>query len=75
MSGMYNTRKWKEVEKEYVSLDKEVKKLIWRYHIRYMDSIAREVQSAADLGNMKGVFDSIKRLINAPQISTVPVKI
>jgi hypothetical protein len=25
MSGMYNTCKWKEVEKEYASLDKEVK--------------------------------------------------
>jgi hypothetical protein len=51
MSGMYNTHKWEKVEKEYASLDKEVKKLIWTDHRRYMDSIASEVQSAADIGN------------------------
>jgi hypothetical protein len=74
MSGMYNTRKWKEVEKEYASLDKEVK-LMQRDHRRYMDSLASEAQSAADLGNIKGVFDSIKCLRNASQVSTLPVKI
>jgi hypothetical protein len=30
MNGMYNTCKRKEVEKDYASLEKEVKKLIWR---------------------------------------------
>jgi hypothetical protein len=53
MCGMYNTCKWKEVEKEYASLDKEVKKLIQRDHRRYMDSTASEAQSAAGLGNIK----------------------
>jgi hypothetical protein len=52
MSGMCNTHKWNEVEKEYASLNKEVKKLIWRDHRRYMDSTASEAQSAADLGNI-----------------------
>jgi DNA-binding ferritin-like protein (Dps family) len=74
MSGMSNTRKWKEVENEYESLDKDVKKLIWRDHKRYMNSTACEAQSAADLGHIKGVFDSIKCLTNASQVSTVPVK-
>jgi hypothetical protein len=74
MSGMHNTCKWKEVEKEYASLDKEVKKLIQRDHRRYMDSIASKSQSAADLGNIKGVSESIKCLTNASQVSIVPVK-
>jgi hypothetical protein len=74
MSRIYNTCKQYEVEKEYASLDKEVKKLIWRDHRSYMDSIASEAQSDADLGNIKGVFDSIKRLTNASPVSTVPVK-
>jgi hypothetical protein len=39
-----------------------------------MDSIASEAQSAADLGNIKGVIDSIKSLRNASQVSPVPVK-
>jgi hypothetical protein len=71
MSGMYNTCKHKEVEKEYASLDKEVKKLIWRDHRSYMDSTASEVQSDADLGNINGVFGSIKCLTNASEVSTV----
>jgi hypothetical protein len=73
MSGMYNSHKWKEVEKEYASLDKEVKKLIWRDHRKYMDSTGSEAQSAADLGNIKRAFDSIKHL-NASQVSTAPVE-
>jgi hypothetical protein len=73
MSGKYNTHKKKEVGKEYASQNKEVKKLIWRDHRRYMDSNASKAQSAADLGNIKGIFDSIKRLINASKVSTVPV--
>jgi hypothetical protein len=52
MGGMYNTRKQK-VEKVHASLNKEVKKLIRRDHRRYVDSIAIEAQSAADLGNIK----------------------
>jgi hypothetical protein len=62
------------VEKDYASLDKKVKKLICRDHRSYMHSIASEAQSAVDLGNIKGVFDSIKHLTNASQVSTVPVK-
>jgi hypothetical protein len=53
MGGMYNTHKRKKVEKEYTSLDKEVKKLIWRDHRGYMDSITSEAESAADVGNLK----------------------
>jgi hypothetical protein len=63
-----------KVEKEYASLNKEVKKLIWRDHRRYMDNTASKAQSAADLGIIKSVFDSIKCLTNASQVSTVPVK-
>jgi hypothetical protein len=74
MSGMYNTCKRKAVKKEYASLDKEIKKLIQRDHRRYMDSITSEAQTAVDLGHIKGVFDSIKHLTNASQVSTVPVK-
>jgi hypothetical protein len=39
-----------------------------------VNSIASEAQSAADQDNIKGVFDSIKRLTNAFQVSTVHVK-
>jgi regulator of replication initiation timing len=39
-----------------------------------MDSITSEDQSAADLGNIKEDFDSIKRLTDAAQVLTVPVK-
>jgi hypothetical protein len=74
MSGLYNTRKGKEVEKEYASLDKELKKLIQRDHRRYMDSVGSKAQSGADLGHIKGVVDSIKRLTKVSQVSTVPVK-
>jgi hypothetical protein len=73
MSGLYNTCK-QEVEKEYASLDKEVKKLIRRDHRRYMNSTASKALSAADIGNIKGVFDSIKCLTNASQVSTLPVR-
>jgi hypothetical protein len=62
------------VEKEYESLSKEAIKLIWRNQKKYMVSIASKSQFAVDLGNIKGVFDSIKRLTNASQVSIIPVK-
>jgi hypothetical protein len=74
MYGMYNTHKRKEAKKEYAFLYKEVKKLIWRDHRRYMYSIASEAQSPAELGNIKGVSDSIKHFTNSFQVSNVPVK-
>jgi hypothetical protein len=49
------------VEKYCASQDKEVKKLTRRVRRKYMDNIAGEAQSVADLGNIKGVFDSMKR--------------
>jgi hypothetical protein len=52
----------------------EVNKLIWSDRRRYVDSTARKAQSAADLGNIKGVFNSIKCLSNASEVSTVSVK-
>lgn len=64
MSGMYDSCKQMEVEREYASLDKEVKKLIQTDHIRYMDNTASEARPAADRGNIKGLSDSIKCLAN-----------
>jgi hypothetical protein len=67
------TRKGKELEKEYAALSKEVNKCARRDYRVYVDSIANEAQIAANQGNIKGMFNSIRRLMNNVRPNTSPI--
>ena len=58
------TSKGKELEKEYAALSKEVNRSTRRDYRTYVDSIADQAQTAANQGNIKGMFNSIRRLTN-----------
>jgi len=58
------TRKGNELEKKYVALSKEIKKSVRRDHRAYPDGIANEAQVAANRGNIKGMFNAMRRLTN-----------
>jgi hypothetical protein len=58
------TRKGKELQKEYAALSKEIKKSVRRDHRAYADRIVNEAQVAAKQGNMKGMFNAMRRLMN-----------
>ena len=60
------------VEKEYVALSKEIKKSVRRDHGAYADGIANEAQVAANQGNIKGMFNAMRRLMNNVRPTTVP---
>ena len=66
--------KGKELEKEYAALSKEVNRSTKRDYRAYMDSIANEAQIAANQGNIKGMFNSIRRLTNNVRPTTVPIR-
>jgi hypothetical protein len=61
MATYASTRKGKEFEKEYAVLNKEIKKSTRRDHRVYADRIANEAQVATDQGNIKGMFNAIRR--------------
>ena len=58
------TRKRKELENEYAALSKEVNRSTRRDYQAYVDRIANGAQKAANQGNIKGMFNSIRRLTN-----------
>jgi hypothetical protein len=58
------TRKGNELEKEYAALSKEVNRSTRRDYRTYVDSIVDEAQTAANQGNIKGMFNYIRRLTN-----------
>jgi len=68
------TRKGKELEKEYTALSKEVKKCARRDYRVYVDSTANEAQIAANQGNIKGMFNAIRRLMNNVWPNTAPIR-
>jgi len=68
------TRKGKELEKEYVALSKEIKRSVRRDHRAYADGIANEAQVAANQGNIKGMFNAMRRLTNNVWPTTVPIR-
>jgi len=68
------TRKGKELEKEYAALSKEVNKCARRDYRVYVDGIANEAQIAANQGNIKGMFNSIRWLMNNAWPNTAPIR-
>jgi hypothetical protein len=48
--------------KEYSDKDKEVKKSMRRDKRKWTDDLAKEAEKAAQTGNMKSVYDVIKKL-------------
>ena len=68
------TRKGKELEKEYAALSKEVNKCARRNYRVYVDSIANGAQMVANQGNIKGMFNSIRRLMNNVRPNTAPIR-
>jgi hypothetical protein len=50
------------LEKKYAALSKEIKKNVRKDHRAYTDRIANEAQEAANQGNIKGMFNAIRRL-------------
>jgi len=68
------TKKGKELEKEYAALSKEVNKCPRRNYRVYVDSIANGAQLAANQGNIKGMFNSIRRLMNNVRPNTAPIR-
>jgi hypothetical protein len=68
------TRKGKELEKEYVTLSKEIKKSVRRDHRAYADSTANKAQVAANQGNIKRMFNAMRRLTNNVRPSIVPIR-
>jgi hypothetical protein len=51
---------------EYRSLDKEVKSSARKDHRGYIDGIAEYAQNAADEGNVKELYDTVRKMVNAP---------
>ena len=68
------TRKGTGLEKEYAALSKEVNRSTRKDYRAYVDSIANEAQIAANQGNIKGTFNSIRRLTNNVRPITVPLR-
>jgi regulator of replication initiation timing len=68
------TRKRKELEKQYAAFSKGVNKSVRRNYRAYVDSIGNEAQVAANQGNIKGMFTSIRRLTNNVWLTTVPIR-
>jgi hypothetical protein len=68
--------KRKELEEECAALSEEVNKSVRNDYraYEYVDSNAKEAQVAANQGNMKGMFSSIRRLTNSVQPATVPIR-
>ena len=62
------------MEKEYAALSKEVNRSTRRDYRAYVDSIANEAQIAANQGNIKGMFNSIRRLMDNVRPTTVPIR-
>jgi hypothetical protein len=57
-----------------ISLDKEVKRSARKDHRGYIDGMAEYTQNAADKGNMKELFDTVRKMVNAPVFRNVLVK-
>ena len=68
------TRKGTGLEKEYAALSKEVNRSTRKDYRAYVDSIANEAQIAANQGNIKGMFNSIRRLMDNVRPTTVPIR-
>jgi ubiquinone biosynthesis protein UbiJ len=62
------------LEKQYAALCKEIKKSVRRDHRAYADRIADEAQAAANQGNIKGIFNAMRRLTNNVQPTIVPIR-
>jgi hypothetical protein len=63
ISALYaGTRKRKELGKKYAALCKEVNKSVRKDYRFYIDSIANDAQTTENQGNIKAVFNSIRRL-------------
>jgi hypothetical protein len=62
------------LSEEYRSLDKEVKKSARKDHSGYIDGMAEYAQNAADKGNMKELYDTVRKMVNAPVSRNVLVK-
>jgi len=68
------SRKGKELEKEYVALSKEIKGSARRDHRAYADRIANEAQAAANQGNIKCMFNAVRRLTDNVRPTIVPIR-
>jgi hypothetical protein len=56
----------KLLSEEYRSLDKEVKRSARKDHRGYIDGTAEYSQNAANKGNMKELYDTVWKMVNAP---------
>jgi hypothetical protein len=64
----------RSLDEEYAALSKEINKSFRKDYPVYMDSNVNEAQVAANQGNIKGMFSSIRCLSNNVQPATVPVR-
>jgi hypothetical protein len=62
------------LSEEYRSLDKGVKRTAGKYHRGYVDGMVECAQNAADKGNMKELYDTVRKTVNAPVSRNVLVK-
>ena len=68
------SRKGKELEKVYTALSKEVNKSVRKDYRAYVNYTANEAQVAANQGNIRDMFSSIRRLKNNVRPATVPIR-
>jgi hypothetical protein len=68
------TRKGKVLEKVYAALSKEIKKSVRRDHRAYADRIMNDAQVAANQGNIKVMFNAMRRLTNNVRPTIVPIR-
>jgi hypothetical protein len=53
--------------KEYRSLAKEVNRNARKDHRGYIDGMAEYAHNAAEKGNMKELYDTMRKMVNAPE--------
>jgi enamine deaminase RidA (YjgF/YER057c/UK114 family) len=62
------------LSEECRSLDKEEKKSVRKDRTGYIDGMAAYAQNAADKGNMKELYDTVRKIFDAPVSRNVLVK-
>jgi hypothetical protein len=62
------------LSEEYRSLYKEVKRSARKDHTAYINEMAQYAQNAADKGTMKELYDTVRKMVNAPVSRNVRVK-
>ena len=64
VDGAKSARIKKRKQQQYREKDVEVKRALRRDKRKWMDNIAEEAEKCAALGQMKGVYDGLKKLCN-----------